>query len=99
MSHRGFAPGLAPARQRITGKQPPRAERPEPHPFWARSVSSMRLEMLGTAALVRDMVPVQRVYDGKCGLLDNVATNFYGYYGDRADFTAHFSSGMLIIVR
>ena len=65
----------------------------------ARSVSSMRLEMLGTAALVRDMVPVQRVYDGKCGLLDNVATNFYGYYGDRADFTAHFSSGMLIIVR
>ena len=29
MSHRGFAPGLAPARQRITGKQPPRGERPE----------------------------------------------------------------------
>ena len=29
MSHRGFAPGLAPARQRITGKQPPRDERPE----------------------------------------------------------------------
>ena len=49
--------------------------------------------------LVRDLVPVQRVYDGKCGLLDNVATNFYGYYGDRADFTAHFPSGMLIIVR
>jgi len=49
--------------------------------------------------LVRDMVPVQRVFDGKCGLLDNVTTNFYGYYGDRADFTAHFSSGMLIIVR
>ena len=49
--------------------------------------------------LVRDMVPVQRVYDGKCGLLDNVATNFYGYYGTRTDFTAHFSSGMLIIVR
>jgi hypothetical protein len=70
-----------------------------PKIFTARSVSSMRLEMLGTAALVRDMVPVQRVYDGKCGLLDNVATNFYGYYGDRADFTAHFSSGMLIIVR
>jgi len=49
--------------------------------------------------LVRDMVPVQRVFDGKCGLRDNVTTNFYGYYGDRADFTAHFSSGMLIIVR
>jgi hypothetical protein len=29
MSRHGFAPGLAPARQRITGKQPPRAERPE----------------------------------------------------------------------
>ena len=49
--------------------------------------------------LVRDMVPVQRVYDGKSGLLDNVTTNFYGYYGTRTDFTAHFSSGMLIILR
>ena len=49
--------------------------------------------------LVRDMVPVQRVFDGKCGLLDNITTNFYGYYGDRADFTAHFSSGLLVILR
>ena len=49
--------------------------------------------------LERDMVPVQRKFDGKCGLLDNVATNFYGYYGTRTDFTAHFSSGLLVILR
>ena len=50
-------------------------------------------------ALVRDWVPVQRKFDGKCGLLDKVTGNLDGYYGPRADFTAHFSSGMLIIVR
>ena len=50
--------------------------------------------------LVRDMVPVQRVYDGKCGLLDNVTTNFYGYYGDRADFTAgNPPRGLAVFVR
>lgn len=50
--------------------------------------------------LVRDMVPVQRVFDGKCGLLDNVATNFYGYYGTRADYTAgNPPRGLVVFVR
>ena len=50
-------------------------------------------------ALVRDWVPVQRKFDGKIGLYDKVTGNLDGYYGNRTDFTAHFSSGMLIIVR
>lgn len=65
-------------------------------------LSSIRLyscKIWEDGELVRDMVPVQRVYDVKCGLLDNVATNFYGYYGPRTDFTAHFSSGLLVILR
>ena len=49
--------------------------------------------------LVRDLVPVQRVFDGKNGLRDNVTGNFYGYYGTRTDFTVHFPSGLVIIVR
>ncbi len=36
----------------------------------------------------RDLVPRQRVLDGKNGLYDNVTGNFYAYYGSGADFTA-----------
>ncbi len=36
----------------------------------------------------RDLVPRQRVLDGKNGLYDKVTGNFYAYYGTRADFTA-----------
>lgn len=50
-------------------------------------------------ALVRDWVPVQRKFDGKIGLYDKVTGNLDGYYGDRADFTAHFSSGLLVTLR
>ena len=46
-----------------------------------------------------NLVPKQRVFDGKNGLYDTVRNKFYGYYGSSTDFTAHFSSGMLIIVR
>jgi len=46
-----------------------------------------------------NLVPKQRVFDGKNGLYDTVRNKFYGYYGLSTDFTAHFSSGMLIIVR
>ena len=49
--------------------------------------------------LVRDLVPVQRVFDGKNGLHDNVTGNFYGYYGTRTDFTASFPLGTVIVVR
>ena len=50
--------------------------------------------------LVRDLVPVQRVFDGKNGLHDNVTGNFYGYYGTRTDFTAFIPPpGLVIIVR
>ena len=50
-------------------------------------------------ALVRDWVPVQRKFDGKIGLYDKVTGNLDGYYGNRTDFTAHFSSGLLVILR
>lgn len=50
-------------------------------------------------ALVRDWVPVQRKFDGKIGLYDKVTGNLDGYYGDRTDFTAHFPSGLLVILR
>lgn len=50
-------------------------------------------------ALVRDWVPVQRKFDGKIGLYDKVTGNLDGYYGDRADFTAHFPSGLLVTLR
>ena len=46
-----------------------------------------------------NLVPKQRVFDGKNGLYDTVRNKFCGYYGSSTDFTAHFSSGMLIIVR
>ena len=36
----------------------------------------------------RDLVPRQRVLDGKSGLYDNVTGNFYAYYGSGDDFTA-----------
>ena len=52
-----------------------------------------------TLTLKRDFVPKQRRFDGKNGLYDTVSSKFYGYYGSSTDFTAHFSSGMLIIVR
>ena len=50
-------------------------------------------------ALKCNLVPKQRVFDGKNGLYDTVRNKFYGYCGSSTDFTAHFSSGMLIIVR
>ena len=50
--------------------------------------------------LVRDLVPKQRVFDGKNGLLDNLTGNFYGYNGTRTDFTAFFApSGTVIVVK
>ena len=49
---------------------------------------------------IMDLAPVQRVFDGKNGLHDNVTGNFYGYYGTRTDFTAFFApSGTIIFVR
>lgn len=42
---------------------------------------------------------MQRKFDGKCGLLDKVTGNLDGYYGNRTDFTAHFLSGLIVIVR
>ncbi len=53
-----------------------------------------------TLTLKRDLVPKQRVFDGKNGLYDNVTGNFYAYYGNRADFTAFIPPpGMVILVR
>ena len=36
----------------------------------------------------RDMLPRQRLLDGKNGLYDSVTGYFYAYYGDREDFSA-----------
>ena len=53
-----------------------------------------------TLTLKRDLVPKQRVFDGKNGLYDNVTGNFYAYYGNRADFTAFIPPpGMIVILR
>lgn len=50
--------------------------------------------------LVRDLVPKQRVFDGKNGLLDNLTGNFYGYNGSRTDFTAFIPPpGTVILVK
>ena len=46
----------------------------------------------------RDLVPKQRVLDGKNGLYDNVTGNFYAYYGDEADFTAVLPPAGIIIL-
>ncbi len=55
--------------------------------------------MAHTLTLVRDLVPKQRVFDGKNGLYDRVTGNFYAYYGDEEDFTASvIPEGVIFIV-
>ena len=52
-----------------------------------------------TNTVVRDLVPKQRVLDGKNGLYDRVTGNFYAYYGDEEDFTASvIPEGVIFIV-
>ena len=47
----------------------------------------------------RNLVPKQRVLDGKNGLYDTVTGYFYAYYGDKADFTAELSpTGCMLII-
>lgn len=53
-----------------------------------------------TLTLKRDLVPMQRVFDGKNGLYDNVNEKFYAYYGTGDDFTVAFPrTGLLVILR
>lgn len=50
--------------------------------------------------LVHEWVPVQRKFDGKNGLCDNVTGRFYAYYGTRADYTAgYLPCGLAVFVR
>ncbi len=49
--------------------------------------------------LKRDLVPKQRVFDGKNGLYDNVTGNFYAYYGTGTDFTAVFPAETMVFLR
>ena len=49
-------------------------------------------------ALKRNLVPKQRVLDGKNGLYDNVTGNFYAYYGTRADFTAEIPPPSCVVL-
>ena len=46
----------------------------------------------------RNLVPKQRLLDGKNGLYDTVTGYFYAYYGTRADFTAEIPPLGLIIL-
>ena len=57
-------------------------------------------KMWETNVLKRDLVPKQRVFDGKNGLYDNVNGKFYAYYGVNADFTAFLPpTGFILVVR
>lgn len=51
-----------------------------------------------TNTVMRNLVPKQRVLDGKNGLYDSVTGYFYAYYGDSADFTAELLPGLMLII-
>lgn len=59
-------------------------------------IYSCKISENGT--LKRDLVPKQRLLDGKNGLYDNVTRNFYAYYGDKTDFTAVFPPPGLVVI-
>ena len=46
----------------------------------------------------RNLVPKQRILDGKNGLYDTVNGYFYAYYGDRADFTAEIPPPSCVVL-